>query len=58
MDKEDILKDVKKALVELDAVDLNSTNRCTLGTSQKRVHRAYDILFKLRKYIEGDINDN
>lgn len=58
MTKEDILIDLKKAISELDSVDLTSTNRSTFSTSQKRVHKAYDILIRLRKRIEGDEDVN
>ena len=58
MTKEDILIDLKKAISELDSIDLMSTNRNRFSISQKRVHKVYDIVFRLIKRIEGDEDVN
>ena len=52
---ENILKDVENALKELDTVDIQNSNESTRRYGQKKVIKAYDILFDLRKKLQNQL---
>ena len=52
MTNEELLKDIDKTLLLLlESVDLNTTNVRTNSISQKNIHKAYDILFNLKRKL-------
>ena len=51
MTNEELLKDIDKTLLLLESVDLNTTNVRANNISQKNIHKAYDILFDLRRKL-------
>lgn len=51
MTKEEIIKEIEKALSYLATVDCNTLNRTIMTKSSKNVHKAYDLLFDLKNKI-------
>ena len=51
MDTKDIKKEIEEAMRELETVTCITLNRAVQTASNKKVHRAYDILFELNKRL-------
>ena len=51
MTKEEIIKEIEKALSYLETVDCNTLNRAIMTNNSKKVHKAYDLLFELKNRI-------
>ena len=57
MTKEEIIKEIEKALSYLETVDCNTLNRAIMTNNSKKVHKAYDLLFDLKNKILGGTNE-
>lgn len=51
MTKEEVKKEIIKALCNLSNVDCNTLNRAIMTSNSKKVHKAYDLLFDLKNRI-------
>ena len=53
MTKEEIIKEIEKALSYLETVDCMTLNKTVQTASSKKVNKTYDILNKLKKNLQG-----
>ena len=51
MTKEEVIKEIEKALSYLETVDCNTLNRAIMTSNSKKVHKAYNLLFELKNRI-------
>ena len=57
MIKEEIIKEIEKAMKQLETVNCMTINRAEQTSSSKKVNTAYEILDKLKKEIIGGTNE-
>lgn len=53
MTKEEVIKEIEKALSYLETVDCMTLNKTVQTASSKKVNKTYDILNKLKKNLQG-----
>ena len=51
MTKEEIIKEIEKAISYLETVDCITLNRSIMTNNSKKVHKADDLLFELKYKI-------